>query len=54
MLKKVLKFPVALIGTNLYNENESFKILKSKIRGEISEGMICSEKELQLGNLMKE
>ena len=45
-----IKVPVALIGTNLYNEkNESFKILKSKIRGEISEGMICSEKELQLG-----
>ncbi|MAW08769.1 MAG: phenylalanine--tRNA ligase subunit beta [Flavobacteriaceae bacterium] len=45
-----LKVPVALIGTNLYNEKgESFKILKSKIRGEISEGMICSEKELQVG-----
>ena len=49
-VKEGLKVPVALIGTNLYNEKgESFKILKSKIRGEISEGMICSEKELQLG-----
>ena len=49
-VKEGLKVPVALIGTNLYNEkSESFKILKSKIRGEISEGMICSEKELQLG-----
>ncbi len=49
-VKEGIKVPVALIGTNLYNEkNESFKILKSKIRGEISEGMICSEKELQLG-----
>ncbi len=44
------KVPVALVGTNLYNDkNQSFKILKSKIRGKISEGMICSEKELQLG-----
>jgi len=49
-VKEGIKVPVALIGTILYNEkNESFKILKSKIRGEISEGMICSEKELQLG-----
>tara|TARA_B100000575_G_scaffold98644_1_gene78706 strand:+ start:24831 stop:27251 length:2421 start_codon:yes stop_codon:yes gene_type:complete len=50
-VKEGIKVPVALIGTNLYNEkNESFKILKSKIRGEISEGMICSEKELQLSD----
>ena len=49
-VKEGVKVPVALVGTNLYNyKNESFKILKSKIRGEISEGMICSEKELQLG-----
>ncbi len=49
-VREGLKVPVALIGTNLYNDKgESFKILKSKIRGEISEGMICSEKELQLG-----
>lgn len=49
-VKEGAKVPVALVGTNLYNDkNQSFKILKSKIRGEISEGMICSEKELQLG-----
>jgi len=49
-VKEGTKVPVALVGTNLYNDkNQSFKILKSKIRGEISEGMICSEKELQLG-----
>ena len=49
-VKTGIKVPVALPGTNLYNEkNESFKILKSKIRGVISEGMICSEKELHLG-----
>ena len=46
-VKTGIKVPVALVGTKLYNEkNESFKILKSKIRGVISEGMICSEKEL--------
>ena len=49
-VKEGAKVPVALVGTSLYNDkNQSFKILKSKIRGEISEGMICSEKELQLG-----
>ena len=50
-VKEGTKVPVALVGTNLYNDkNQSFKILKSKIRGEISEGMICSEKELQLSD----
>ena len=49
-VKEGIKVPVALNGTNLYiDKNECFTILKSKIRGEISEGMICSEKELQLG-----
>ena len=53
-VKEGVKVPVALVGTNLYNDkNQSFKILKSKIRGEISEGMICSEKELQLGESHK-
>jgi phenylalanyl-tRNA synthetase beta chain len=37
-----LKVVVATIGTVLYSENgESFKIKKSKIRGEESFGMIC-------------
>jgi len=44
------KVPVATIGTVLYNGNESFTIKKSKIRGELSEGMICAEDELGLGN----
>ena len=30
-------------------EGEQFKINKSKIRGEISEGMICAEDEISLG-----
>ena len=44
------KVPVATIGTTLYDKNEKFKIKKGKIRGEYSFGMICSEKELNLGN----
>lgn len=43
------KVPVATIGTWLYDGNNKFKIKKSKIRGEISEGMICGEDELGLG-----
>jgi len=45
-----LKVAVATIGTELYEGEKSFTIKKSKIRGAASEGMICSEKELQLGN----
>lgn len=44
------KVPVATIGTILYKGNESFEIKKSKIRGELSEGMICAEDELGLGS----
>lgn len=40
---------VATVGTTLYTEKDSFTISKTKLRGEISEGMICSEKELGLG-----
>jgi len=44
------KVPVATIGTILYDEKgESWEIKKGKIRGEASYGMICSEKELGLG-----
>jgi phenylalanyl-tRNA synthetase beta chain len=44
------KVPVATIGTILYGENnESFTIKKTKIRGEESFGMICAEDELGLG-----
>jgi len=44
------KVVVATVGTILYDGNESFKIKKSKIRGEVSEGMICAEDEIGLGN----
>ena len=40
---------VATSGTNLYPNNEKIKIKKSKIRGEISNGMICGQDELNLG-----
>ena len=41
--------PVATVGTVLYSEDESFVIKKAKIRGEVSQGMICAEDELGLG-----
>lgn len=44
------KVVVATVGTMVYpNEGEPFKINKSKIRGEVSEGMICAEDEIGLG-----
>lgn len=43
------KVPVATVGTILYDGDESFKIKKGKIRGEVSLGMICAEDELGLG-----
>ncbi|MBF90638.1 MAG: phenylalanine--tRNA ligase subunit beta [Flavobacteriales bacterium] len=43
------KVPVATIGTVMYSGDDSFKIKKGKIRGEVSEGMICAEDELGLG-----
>ncbi|MDY0076067.1 MAG: phenylalanine--tRNA ligase subunit beta [Bacteroidales bacterium] len=44
------KVLVATIGTTLYSGDDSFQIKKSKIRGELSEGMICAEDELGLGH----
>ena len=42
---------VATVGTELYPlEGEPFTIKKSKIRGKDSEGMICAEDEIGLGN----
>ena len=44
------KVPVATVGTVVFKGDESLEIKKSKIRGELSEGMICAEDELGLGN----
>jgi len=44
------KVPVATVGTVVFKGDESLEIRKSKIRGELSEGMICAEDELGLGN----
>ncbi len=44
------KVVVATVGTTVYpTGGEAFKINKSKIRGEVSEGMICAEDEIGLG-----
>ncbi len=44
------KVIVALVGAKLYpTEGESFEIKKSKIRGAVSEGMICAEDEIGMG-----
>ncbi len=40
---------VATIGTTLYNGEDAFVIKKSKLRGEESFGMICSEVEIGTG-----
>lgn len=45
------KVIVATVGATLYpTEGESFTIKKSKIRGAVSEGMLCAEDEIGLGN----
>jgi phenylalanyl-tRNA synthetase beta chain len=41
---------VATVGATLYpSKGEPFEIKKAKIRGEVSEGMICAEDEIGLG-----
>jgi len=44
------KVVVATVGTTLYSGEDPFEIKKAKIRGKISEGMICAEDELGLGD----
>ena len=43
--------PVDVVGTKIYDKKGSFfEIAKAKIRGEVSEGMICAEDELGLSD----
>lgn len=45
------KVVVATVNAMLYpSSGESFKIKKAKIRGEVSQGMICAEDEIGMGN----
>ena len=43
--------PVATVGSKIYtNQGEEIKIKKSKIRGVISNGMVCAEDEIGFGD----
>jgi len=43
--------PVATVGSKIYtNQGEEIKIKKSKIRGVISNGMVCAEDEIGMGD----
>lgn len=44
------KVVVATLGTKLYDGDECFTIKKSKLRGIESNGMICAEDEIGIGN----
>ncbi|WP_159520952.1 phenylalanine--tRNA ligase subunit beta [Sunxiuqinia indica] len=43
------KVVVATVGTTLYNGDDEFVIKRAKIRGEESQGMICAEDEIGVG-----
>lgn len=43
------KVVVATVGTTLYMGKDELTIKRSKIRGEVSEGMICAEDEIGIG-----
>ena len=46
------KVVVATVGSTLYPvDGEPLKIKKGKIRGEVSEGMICAEDEIGIGRM---
>lgn len=50
-VEKGQKVIIATIGARIYNnEAEYFEIKKTKLRGVVSQGMICSEAELKLNN----
>ena len=43
--------PVAVVGSKIYtNDGTEIKIKKSKIRGVVSNGMVCAEDEIGLGD----
>jgi len=44
------KVVVATVGAKIYEGDDCFTIKPSKLRGETSNGMLCSEKELGLGD----
>lgn len=48
-VKEGQKVLVATVGTTLYPEGKPFAIKKAKIRGTLSEGMICAEDEVGIG-----
>ncbi len=45
-----LKVVVATIGTKLYSGEEAFTIKRSKLRGVESQGMLCAEDEIGIGD----
>ena len=50
-ISKGQKVPVATVGSVIYTKSgEKIKISKSKIRGVVSNGMVCAENEIGLGN----
>lgn len=50
-VREGLKVIVATVGAQCHpTAGEPFKITKSKIRGEVSEGMLCGEDEIGLGS----
>jgi phenylalanyl-tRNA synthetase beta chain len=42
--------PVAVVGTMIHKGADSFAIKEAKIRGEVSQGMICAEDEIGLSD----
>lgn len=44
------KVPIATVGTTLFFNDKELTIRETKIRGELSQGMICAEDELGLGD----
>ncbi len=49
-VKKGQKVPVAIVGATLYKGSESLTIKETKLRGELSQGMICAEDEIGIGD----